>query len=180
MHCIITFRISSINLTETASTPSTSVIPKWNPLQFGIYAFQYEIFAKYALVKSLCIYCVIIVCIYSQILTENICPSHFTLSFQNGPTIQFGILTKYALLQSLCTHCVIILDFILLYNQNSECKYSILNTIIPKWTDVPIWNVGFPMKNIDIERICVISLYTLCHHFIFHSIIRTVNASTPF
>ena len=44
-----------------------------------------------------------------------------------------------------------------------------LNTIIPKWTDVPIWNVGFPMKNIDIVRICAISLYTLCHHFRFHS-----------
>ena len=122
MHCIITFRIFSINLTalhpqfwnifnnpnrDRKNSTFTSVIPKWNSLQFGIYAFQYEIFAKYTLVKSLCIYCVIIVCIYSQILTENIGPSHFTLSFQNGPTIQFGILTKYALLQSLCKHCII-------------------------------------------------------------------------
>ena len=31
------------------------------------------------------------------------------------------------------------------------------------------------MKNIDIVRICVISLYTLCHNFRFHSIIRLVN-----
>ena len=63
----------------------TSVIPKWNSLQFGIYAFQYEIFAKYTVVKSLCIYCVIIVCMYSQILTENIGPSHFIPKWTNHP-----------------------------------------------------------------------------------------------
>ena len=62
-------------------------------------------------------------------------------------------------------------------NPLRECRFSTLSTIIPNWTDVPIWNVGFPMKNIDIVSICVISLYTLCHHFRFHSIFRTVNAS---
>ena len=89
----------------------TSVIPKWNSLQFGIYTLSNTKYLQNThyiyIVKTLCINCVIIVCIYSQILTENIGPSHFTLSFQNGPTIQFVILTKYALLQSLCIHCII-------------------------------------------------------------------------
>ena len=87
----------------------TSVIPKWTDspiwnLHFPIRNI-YKIRINKISLYILCHHC----WYYSQILTENIGPLHFTLSFQNGQTIQFGIiLTKYALLQSLCIHCIII------------------------------------------------------------------------
>ena len=86
----------------------TSVIPKWTYSPIWNIHFPIRNIYKIRISKIslyiLCHHC----WYYSQILTENIGPLHFTLSFQNGQTIQFGILTKYALLQFLCTHCIII------------------------------------------------------------------------
>ena len=60
MRFIITFGILSIILTETARTPPSPLLfQNGETVQFGIYAFQLEIFTKYALVKSLCIHCII-------------------------------------------------------------------------------------------------------------------------
>ena len=88
----------------------TSVIPKWT--KSPIWNIHLPIRNIYKIRISKCKISLYILChhcwYYSQILTENIGPLHFTLSFQNGQTIQFGILTKYALLQFLCIHCIMI------------------------------------------------------------------------
>ena len=170
IHCIITLRIFSIKLTETASTPPLPLLfQNRQTLQFGIYTFQYEIFTKYALVKSLCLSVYIVSSLlvlfsnsyreYRSVTFHTFIPKWTNYPIRNIDKVRIIAMSLYTLYHNFWK---------LVLNPLRECRFSTLSTIIPKWTNVPIWNVGFPMKNIDIVRICVISLYTLCHRFRFN------------